>query len=90
MAKAELEQSVKGKSTERDSLSGVSRKKVFVATVQPRGQLLTYTVVYLRLNMDKESAGLVMAGHACHTEKSRCFWVANYPSDSIPTRWRKT
>lgn len=44
VAKAELEQSVKGKSTEKDSLSGVSPQKVFVATTKPRGQLFTYSV----------------------------------------------
>jgi hypothetical protein len=44
VAKTELEQSVKGKSTEKDSLSGVSPEKVFVATIQLRGRLLTYCV----------------------------------------------
>jgi hypothetical protein len=47
VAEVELEQRVKGKSTEGDSLSGVSLQKVFVATTQYRGRLLTYSVVYL-------------------------------------------
>jgi len=65
VAKAELEQSVKVKSTEKDSLSGISRQKVFVATTQPRGRLLMYVYSVLsRLNMDKGTTGLVLAGRA--------------------------
>ena len=44
VAKAELEQSVKGKSTKKDSLFRVSPQKVFVATTKPRGRLFTYSV----------------------------------------------
>lgn len=42
-------------------MSGVSRDLVFVATTQPRVELLTYSVLYLLLDMDKETTGLVMA-----------------------------
>jgi hypothetical protein len=62
---------------------------VFVATTQSRVLLLTHSVVYPRLNMDKEVTGLVMAGHACRTGELRCFWTTSLLTASTHTPWGK-